>query len=1078
MREKTRKLLLAAVMAALTVSLTAASLTYAFTFAKYTKEKSAGGVYGSEIEYVGAQVYGVKTAEELSAAIDNGYSYIEIDEDAKDPFDISDTVADITADLVLDLNGKTIRRNSRNPVFNVLEGVSVMIVDGSETLSGGIRNPVGSLFLVDGGTLTVAAGTFESGPRRESASVPGETAAATLYCRDNYSALAANPSARAQTAEYATVPGVTSMPVLTEDFYYETAWGDGSYIAADTYLIYSEEEDAENFNVLCDAASCDFYYTYPLAEGRTAVVYGYNDVLRAADPLDAAQPDAGLIEGVSWPYAVINMEEGNAHARAGKFHTCFGKEYTYGIYSRGGVLSVGVENSADNGIINFFAEGSGTCIYGVGGKLTVDCGTFVSQDGDTVHVAGNGEDELIAVNRGVFEKTLLSDAGRGTAVIRGDGGKIALNRAEIHLKGAFCAGVLSRGGTIALGGGTEIRVSGAEGNLLSSTAVSSEGGGLIELSGTVTIRSDSLGVTARGDIEVKSDAEVFVGTADEKLRATGIYVNNGSMTVEAGASVSVYSQIDSAWKWVDADGSPQETFNQYNGVYVQGGSLACYGELNVDHTGVESDVQSGSADRMYRDYIVKSYAVRVENAGENAVVEIDGGAIRNAVGGGLFVSGGSVVLGTENGGPTIRTSGVAEEGVSETVFSSNVHHGNWQYAFPKKGGPAVKINGGSLSVYGGSYEAGQGDGIAVFGGERVQIFGGTFVGRDSYWIDGSGTYYGGSNGKARSGPAASYAFKAYGGTTEIYGGTFGTVAAGEVGSGAYVTGDSAEERARVTVADGTFSVSNGNDGGQMGFAVGPYAEVTFGTEQGTGPFLSGIEAGLTLEAHSPDGGDSAGASAVTILGGTFQSTWLKANMKEGEDERNSNGIYYNNPNATLSVSGGKMFGAQDAGLCLAAAPMAGKVNIAGGELTGQEDGIYYAKAREKVNGGLTISGGTFTGITRSGLYLNAQPRSREYIILQGYIYYYHIRLTGGTFVGNPSKQYYWIGGNYWLDGAIAAHSTRAGDGLGYDIGAGYLFDTTSYYADCYYDGSWHSVDNDTELNQSTARASRVIIRKK
>ncbi|MBS6463964.1 MAG: hypothetical protein KH436_03395 [Firmicutes bacterium] len=1078
MREKTRKLLLAAVMAALTVSLTAASLTYAFTFAKYTKEKSAGGVYGSEIEYVGAQVYGVKTAEELSAAIDNGYSYIEIDEDAKDPFDISDTVADITADLVLDLNGKTIRRNSRNPVFNVLEGVSVMIVDGSETLSGGIRNPVGSLFLVDGGTLTVAAGTFESGPRRESASVPGETAAATLYCRDNYSALAANPSARAQKAEYATVPGVTSMPVLTEDFYYETAWGDGSYIAADTYLIYSEEEDAENFNVLCDAASCDFYYTYPLAEGRTAVVYGYNDVLRAADPLDAAQPDAGLIEGVSWPYAVINMEEGNAHARAGKFHTCFGKEYTYGIYSRGGVLSVGVENSADNGIINFFAEGSGTCIYGVGGKLTVDCGTFVSQDGDTVHVAGNGEDELIAVNRGVFEKTLLSDAGRGTAVIRGDGGKIALNRAEIHLKGAFCAGVLSRGGTIALGGGTEIRVSGAEGNLLSSTAVSSEGGGLIELSGTVTIRSDSLGVTARGDIEVKSDAEVFVGTADEKLRATGIYVNNGSMTVEAGASVSVYSQIDSAWKWVDADGSPQETFNQYNGVYVQGGSLACYGELNVDHTGVESDVQSGSADRMYRDYIVKSYAVRVENAGENAVVEIDGGAIRNAVGGGLFVSGGSVVLGTENGGPTIRTSGVAEEGVSETVFSSNVHHGNWQYAFPKKGGPAVKINGGSLSVYGGSYEAGQGDGIAVFGGERVQIFGGTFVGRDSYWIDGSGTYYGGSNGKARSGPAASYAFKAYGGTTEIYGGTFGTVAAGEVGSGAYVTGDSAEERARVTVADGTFSVSNGNDGGQMGFAVGPYAEVTFGTEQGTGPFLSGIEAGLTLEAHSPDGGDSAGASAVTILGGTFQSTWLKANMKEGEDERNSNGIYYNNPNATLSVSGGKMFGAQDAGLCLAAAPMAGKVNIAGGELTGQEDGIYYAKAREKVNGGLTISGGTFTGITRSGLYLNAQPRSREYIILQGYIYYYHIRLTGGTFVGNPSKQYYWIGGNYWLDGAIAAHSTRAGDGLGYDIGAGYLFDTTSYYADCYYDGSWHSVDNDTELNQSTARASRVIIRKK
>lgn len=282
MREKTRKLLLAAVMAALTVSLTAASLTYAFTFAKYTKEKSAGGVYGSEIEYVGAQVYGVKTAEELSAAIDNGYSYIEIDEDAKDPFDISDTVADITADLVLDLNGKTIRRNSRNPVFNVLEGVSVMIVDGSETLSGGIRNPVGSLFLVDGGTLTVAAGTFESGPRRESASVPGETAAATLYCRDNYSALAANPSARAQTAEYATVPGVTSMPVLTEDFYYETAWGDGSYIAADTYLISPVRKMMRKISTSC-ATRLPVIFTTPI-RWRKAAQRSFTDITTCCAP--------------------------------------------------------------------------------------------------------------------------------------------------------------------------------------------------------------------------------------------------------------------------------------------------------------------------------------------------------------------------------------------------------------------------------------------------------------------------------------------------------------------------------------------------------------------------------------------------------------------------------------------------------------------------------------------------------------------------------------------------------------------------------------------------------------------------
>ena len=146
--------------------------------------------------------------------------------------------------------------------------------------------------------------------------------------------------------------------------------------------------------------------------------------------------------------------------------------------------------------------------------------------------------------------------------------------------------------------------------------------------------------------------------------------------------------------------------------------------------------------------------------------------------------------------------------------------------------------------------------------------------------------------------------------------------------------------------------------------------------------------------------------------------------------------------------------------------MAGKVNIAGGELTGQADGIYYDESRN-ADGGLTISGGTFTGITRSGLYLNAQPRSGNY---------YHIRLSGGEFSGKPSRQGVW-GSYYWINGAIGAPAAWGGvSGVGNQTRVGYLLETNCY-AVCYYDGNSHSADNDSRLSQSTARSETVIIQK-
>ena len=111
MQHKTKKIWLIALLSLLIAALFAAS----FTYARYYKETGVtGGKYDDTIEFVGANKYIVYTPEELVAAIENGYSYIEIAESVEDPFIITDGVTDVSANLVLDINGHNLVRNSRN----------------------------------------------------------------------------------------------------------------------------------------------------------------------------------------------------------------------------------------------------------------------------------------------------------------------------------------------------------------------------------------------------------------------------------------------------------------------------------------------------------------------------------------------------------------------------------------------------------------------------------------------------------------------------------------------------------------------------------------------------------------------------------------------------------------------------------------------------------------------------------------------------------------------------------------------------------------------------------------------------
>ena len=120
MSQKVRKTLIMIVMAALIICLMAASLTYTFTYGRYTGKDfdAENSPYDDLIEFVGANQYLVYSPEELIQAIKDGYSNIQIADEAEQPFVITEGVTDVTANLVLDVNGKTLIRNSRNPMLD------------------------------------------------------------------------------------------------------------------------------------------------------------------------------------------------------------------------------------------------------------------------------------------------------------------------------------------------------------------------------------------------------------------------------------------------------------------------------------------------------------------------------------------------------------------------------------------------------------------------------------------------------------------------------------------------------------------------------------------------------------------------------------------------------------------------------------------------------------------------------------------------------------------------------------------------------------------------------------------------
>lgn len=693
------------------------------TLSKYISDVRApwkdGDEDHSEIDYTVNSVYEVKNEDGLFAAINQGYSYIQLSKSIQNPLIVVQKMESLSSDLILDLNGAEIQRNGYDPILDIKPGVRLTVIDTSEEQTGGLYNPVGSVFKLSGGKLNVVKGTFEVGPRyseyysynstilRQSDPTKRTTVAAEPQQVRFY-------SKNSDSYEPKSAPVIQSYPETYGEIVYnhgnlyfdqDVIKGDVT-ISSDTYCYYHTSADA--LSAVSDPVSADWNYRYfvtkngayhaaELSEGESkddfieVTIYGYENAIKQA------QNKAKIEE----QYAAIKMQGGILDVQKGDFCNYFGTKTTACVSASGGELKVRKGNfstripdavsSSGNVVLkeddsaafdeNYFScfswqnesfsagaivrLGEGYCIKNTGDAvLRIDDGKFYSSNNNIIGMLGGS----LITQGGVFTKkcTLaLSEFNEKSAAIYMEKGTLNIEHAYCSVTGGYSAAIYMKDGLFTFRNST-CRIKGSNTYGIYSTVRGENQFSVLNSSLSLIEGIEQVGIYAENG-KVKLSADTAANISAEGDDSTGIYVTSG------GSVDSVnYSYL--------LKGARSE------GIHSTGGHVSMHGgkidlESNTNCYGVYVETSVGSPEILLSD--MKIYA-------GNDTLNANVGSVDATIG---------VYLKTDGSG--------------KIILDKSVIHSN-EIGVAVNGGSLFWTGGGELKAYNGSAIAMR-DGKIAFG---------------------------------------------------------------------------------------------------------------------------------------------------------------------------------------------------------------------------------------------------------------------------------------------------------------------------------------------------------------------------
>lgn len=726
MQTKHRKIMLIISVALIMVLFT--SVLAINSYSRYVVEENAKYTEGDTtmdyIDYTVNSVFVVKKQDELFSAINQGYSYVQLDKNIENPLIVTQKAETLDRDLILDLNGIEIQRNGYEPILKVKQGVRLTVVDTSDEQTGGLYNPVGSVFQINGGTLTVVAGTFESGPRYSEyysynsyvLNHSGETKRTIIDDSKNvilYTKGSANTFSNGIETD---APIIRSYPTKTGEIKYnhgnlyfdETVFMGTFTIKPDTYCYYRTSEDSAANST--EVATADWYYTYYVTKDTyeyvgTAARKSYDDVQITIYGYENVINNASTKTKPTEYYAAIQMTSGTLDVQSGSFNQYFGVDTTACVNAQGGEIKI-KKGSFSSRIPNALSFNSSSVLIKESDKLSYNESYFDNFKWNSTEVNAsyteNGTDYNGRLARSGQAYCILNDGDANVTVGTGDlyssnnniismqGGDLTINGGNFTKRETIVPTTVVDSSSAVYVKDGNLSLSGANCNVIGKNTI-----GVQVKAGTLSIDHSQFNVNGENSYGIRS---LIASNTD-------FTVKNSNFTIAGNNSVGIYSQNGRVNISSDTTNTIQIEGDGSKGIYVlNGGSVHSTGyiyTLSGDNSkGIHGESTASSLIIKGGSMTVKksnTYGIYSEISGDDKFtvtdfsITMENGSGQTAI----YSANGKVTLSTTNGA-SIKVDGESSRGiyVLGNITETETKKGSVQstgYDYEIKGDKAIGI---------------------------------------------------------------------------------------------------------------------------------------------------------------------------------------------------------------------------------------------------------------------------------------------------------------------------------------------------------------------------------------------------